>query len=450
MALTTRNLDKIKPGEWLSDDGRRGAGRLLAFGMKNGGAAFYFRYTNPRGARDSLPLGHYDPRGRDGLTLPRAQDRAGELSQRYQAGERDLRAILDAEQREAERQRKAAEAAQAAHAASQRATLGALLDAYVAQLKRDGKASARAVERSFNRHVRKAWPDLWGTPAKQLRQDDLLAILAKMVDAGTLREAAKLRSYLRAAYAAAIRARQDARGLQSLRDLRIETNLARDLTTIEGSSKERDRALSVAELRAYWRRIDAMRDAEGNATPDGAMLAFHLLTGGQRFEQLSRATVTDVDEDAQALLLLDAKGRRRRPRVHTVPLIPAAREALEAMRGGELGRYVFTVSHGHAPVGYHVIQNRVRALATAMVEAGEAGAVFTPGDLRRTVETRLAAAGVSMEVRGQLQSHGLGGVQARHYDRHDYLAEKRAALETLYRIVTGADAAVLAIKRAAR
>jgi hypothetical protein len=34
-----------------------------------------------------------------------------------------------------------------------------------------------------------------------------------------------------------------------------------------------------------------------------------------------------------------------------------------------------------------------------------------------------------------LQSHGLTGVQARHYDGHDYLPEKRMALETLAREV---------------
>ena len=31
-------------------------------------------------------------------------------------------------------------------------------------------------------------------------------------------------------------------------------------------------------------------------------------------------------------------------------------------------------------------------------------------------------------------------MQARHYDRHDYLNEKRAALETLHRLLTGASA----------
>jgi hypothetical protein len=32
-------------------------------------------------------------------------------------------------------------------------------------------------------------------------------------------------------------------------------------------------------------------------------------------------------------------------------------------------------------------------------------------------------------LRAQLQSHGLGGVQDAHYDRHDYMLEKRRALE---------------------
>ena len=50
-------------------------------------------------------------------------------------------------------------------------------------------------------------------------------------------------------------------------------------------------------------------------------------------------------------------------------------------------------------------------------------------DLRRTAETQMAALGISSDVRAQIQSHGLGGIQARHYDRHDYMLEKRAALQ---------------------
>jgi hypothetical protein len=44
----------------------------------------------------------------------------------------------------------------------------------------------------------------------------------------------------------------------------------------------------------------------------------------------------------------------------------------------------------------------------------------------------LAAQGVSREVQGHLQSHGLTGVQARHYDGHDYMREKCRALESYW------------------
>jgi len=36
-------------------------------------------------------------------------------------------------------------------------------------------------------------------------------------------------------------------------------------------------------------------------------------------------------------------------------------------------------------------------------------------------------------VRAQLLSHGLGGVQHRHYDRHSYMDEKIEALQELER-----------------
>jgi hypothetical protein len=51
----------------------------------------------------------------------------------------------------------------------------------------------------------------------------------------------------------------------------------------------------------------------------------------------------------------------------------------------------------------------------------------------------LAANGISREVRGQLQSHGLTGVQARHYDGHDYMREKRDALELLLNVLEYSD-----------
>jgi hypothetical protein len=48
------------------------------------------------------------------------------------------------------------------------------------------------------------------------------------------------------------------------------------------------------------------------------------------------------------------------------------------------------------------------------------------------VETLLAASGISREIRGHFQSHGLTGVHARHYDGHDHMPQKRHALQVLH------------------
>ena len=57
------------------------------------------------------------------------------------------------------------------------------------------------------------------------------------------------------------------------------------------------------------------------------------------------------------------------------------------------------------------------------------GQSFRLGDIRRTAETMLASLGFSLDLRGQLLSHGLGGVQNRHYDKHDYMPEKLKMLK---------------------
>ncbi len=52
---------------------------------------------------------------------------------------------------------------------------------------------------------------------------------------------------------------------------------------------------------------------------------------------------------------------------------------------------------------------------------------FTLGDFRRTWETHMARLNVSKEIRGQIASHGISGVQDNHYDMYDYLDQKREA-----------------------
>jgi hypothetical protein len=418
--LTARGLASLKPGEWVADPAARGAGRLQVRKLASGELTFYYRYTTADGVRDRLPLG-------TGLDLREARSMAAELSRRYQGGERNLR---DALEREADQKRQDEHRALQVATERRSASLGALLEAYVGELRRAEKPSADKVEKCLRRHVQQAWPTLWAKPAVEMSMDDLIEIVARLVDQEKLREADKLRAYLRAAYASAIRARQSAKMHPELRRLNITSNPARDLMPVEGGSNARQRNLSLAELQAYWNRIKSRHDATG------ALLRFHLLTGTQRITQLARIQMDAYDANAGTILIRDTKGRRKAARMHLVPLLPGAQDAMQAMRGGQIGPFLFTATAGQSGADYPSVRHHLNIVVEDMLEAGElTDGKFTAGDLRRTVETRLAAAGVSKEIRGHLQSHGLGGVQDKHYDRYEYLDEKRAALQVLLGLV---------------
>ncbi|HBA66727.1 MAG TPA: hypothetical protein DCZ48_11235 [Methylococcaceae bacterium] len=53
---------------------------------------------------------------------------------------------------------------------------------------------------------------------------------------------------------------------------------------------------------------------------------------------------------------------------------------------------------------------------------------FQPRDLRTIFKTLAGEIGISKEIRDRLQNHALNDVSERHYDRYDYLPEKRAAM----------------------
>ncbi len=86
-------------------------------------------------------------------------------------------------------------------------------------------------------------------------------------------------------------------------------------------------------------------------------------------------------------------------------------------------------THGRVPLRKETVALLVTEITKAMQKAGELErGPFSMRHLRRTAETHMAALGISSDVRAQIQSDGLGGIQVRHYDRPDYMPEKRAAL----------------------
>ena len=429
--LQVKELQGIKVGEWATD-GPAGPGKgsgVLAFRRGQSGALLaYFRFTRSNGSRGAYPIGQMAERGRAGLTLVEARDKAGQLATLYLAGHKDIDAYFQAKEqaeREAlEAHQKAREAeearAKAGAEAREKYTLASLLRAYCDHLERQGKSqSARDARSLFKVNILDPAPDLAALPAKEVTKAALATRIREVRESGRERSAGKTRAYLFAAFNLALRAEGDTEAPAALIPFEIASNPVAGIKAIP--VRPCSRVLTREELRTFIGKL-------GDGLTDQA-LKLALYAGGQRGEQLLRAKVSDFDPASGVLRLLDSKGRRQLPREHQLPLAPVAAGLCKALverarevRPEEADPPLFATSK--TLLSLDTLSRRVSELAAEM-----GGPSFLFRDLRRTTETEMAAIGFSVDLRAQLLSHGLGGVQAVHYDRHSYLAEKKAALE---------------------
>jgi integrase len=406
---------------WLTDPAARGQGRFTIRCTPSGARVCMYRYTLADGTRDIVKVADYDPRGVVGMTLHDAREKAGELA-RLAAGGKDLRALFaEKDQAKVVAEHEAAVAKRKA----ERGSLRALFKAYVTTL--EGRESHYDAQSIFKLHVVGPFPELVARPAAQVTAEQLRDVLARLIDAGKGRTAGKLRAYLRAAYSMAMRAGLDPTLPEALTAFDVQANPADRLPSLAQFSKALDRTLTLPELRAFWRRLVGSEDS-----PARDALMACLFLGGQRPTQLLRVTAQQIDITGKTITLLDPKGRNRHasPRRHVLPmhddLVPLIERRVE--QASAFDTPLFS-THGRVPLRKETVAALVEDIEVAMCGADELErGQFSLRDLRRTAETHMAALGVPSDVRAQIQSHGLGGIQARHYDRHDYMPEKRTAI----------------------
>jgi integrase len=178
--------------------------------------------------------------------------------------------------------------------------------------------------------------------------------------------------------------------------------------------KSRDRVLTDPELRRVW-------SAAGETTDPvyGAMVRFLILTGQRRGEV---AGLKWSELDLKARLWTLPKERTKNSRAHDVPL---SRQAIAVI--GALPRtsdhYVFSPTGKAAINGFGKPKVRLDKLCGL--------SDWTVHDIRRSVASGMARLGVSLPVIEKVLNHtsgsfaGIVGV----YQRHDFAAEKRAALD---------------------
>lgn len=322
---------------------------------------------------------------------------------------------------------------------ARRFTLGVLLGLYCDYLKKSGKTrSAACAASAFKVHV----PDeLANLPAKEITRPQITEIIRRVREKGKDRTAGILRAYLHAAYEMAMMTETNSAAPAGFIPFRVNINPVHGIKAIPVTPGER--VLTVQELSDYLTALDDR--------PADIALKVALLAGGQRMEQLLRATPDDWDKEGKTLLLLDGKGKRTTPRKHLLPLAgkAAALVKQQAERAKAGGKALLFFSEQGGRIDPCTPGKRVKEIAKTM-----GGERFDLRDIRRTCETHLAKIGINQDTRAQLLSHGISGVQAKHYDRYSYLPEKLAALARWedYLLTGGTPAEVihLADRRAAR
>jgi integrase len=416
-------INELQPGAFARLAKVIPAGSLEARKLASGGVMLYWRVTAD-GKTTREPIGAYDSSASPKSLQPTARGysiqaaiRAAEtlaLRHHYHKDEGGHIAIKAAE-------RRARAVAVAAAEEARKYTLESLLSEYCDHLELLGRPAHRDARSIFKNHVLEPWPTLVALPAREVTMEQVADMMRRALELGKGRTANKLRSYIRAAYQTAKAARSKASVPVHFKGYHITSNPAAETEPDESANKADKRPLSTDELRTYWHCIKAIPGFKG------AVLRLHLLTGGQRIEQLVNLLTANVSNES--ITLFDSKGRPGKPpRPHSVPLIPAAATAL--MECQPQGAFALSTDRGKTH------------LAAASLSAWSVEAVadkipdFQAKRIRSGVETLLAGARINSEIRGRLQSHGVSGVQARHYDGHDYLADKRHALVTLHKLVT--------------
>ena len=259
-------------------------------------------------------------------------------------------------------------------------------------LRRDqaGNRTCHLIKRALEREVL----DHWGyRKITDITRRDVLDLIDGIADRGTVTMARRMHGHLHRLFRWCV-----GRGI-------IEKSPMQDLPK-PGAESSRDRVLTDDELVKIWRACDEL-GAYGQA------IRLLILTGARR-EEIGKLRWDEIADGA-----VELKGERTKngdPRI--IPLSALARELLDAIERD--GDFVSGPKH-------LADWSRAKARLDDIVKIPP----WRTHDLRRTTATGLQKLGIGLQVVESVLGHtagsraGIIGI----YQRHDYAAEKAAALE---------------------
>lgn len=420
--------------------GERGAGSMLLERRPNGSVEVYLAMRR-EGRQERRKLGAFGELGPDGMV--RGLSFWRRETERVSAEARCFKTLAAYDEN---MRKQVADAERAARLVARQGSLEQLLVAYVENMQRQGKSSAKNVMGALRLDVLEAFPELAARKAKDIEPEDISEILRHCINRkpatkgrgkrkttasttnGKLTMANRLRSYMRAAFSFGLK--------HDLNPLRagdavlfgLKHNPVAYLPTIEGAERANTEALTKDELRYVLLAVQGLPERHR------AIAYAMIYLAGQRVEMLVRAGWSDLLDDPEhglVLRLVDLKGGKGSPpRDHLLPLAGRVYEVLAPLlvnRQSSRSTGPFSLDELR-PVYAHTAQKIFSGLGSSLADEGLTR-YFTWRTMRATIETHLAELGVDEQRRAWLLSHGRSGVQAKHYDRYNYIKEKREDLD---------------------
>jgi integrase len=418
-----------KSDAWLTEnDGSRGNGRLMVRISKVPTRLFYFKYSVD-GRVKRVPMGRYSRVPLEGyVTLEEARS----IARHYFAtlcahGKRDPEHAIGLSDSAAP----CTGGIDNAHGPSSstpspRDTVLDLCNAYADHLQQAKKPFASDVRNIVKNYI--AGTE-WATiPSISMSQRDVVSLLRAALRKSSKHTSNKVRSVLSAAYGCAIEASSSADVSSELAKFEIQANPVTSTKKLRGACQVLERALTPHELGLLWHELTHGPDAD---TAKVKAVRLSLLLGGQRCKQLLRVRLVDVDMEELSVTILDGKGRRATPRKHCLPLLPAAlREVRALVEDCDTTQFLFPGRSGKTYLESGCVSRVVREISDRLIRCGDIKKPFGYRDIRRTIETHMSDyVYIPKEIRAQIQSHDLGGVQIKDYNRATFLSAKRDALE---------------------
>lgn len=305
---------------------------------------------------------------------------------------------------------------------AEHATIKQLFDDYIADQNKREKRSYKKTEDRLKQVL--ASPHIDGkTPAKEITPDQIKRVLAEFISRGASAGANKVRSNLHAVFNFGLFADNDPANINGKTVYGMDRNPVSVIPSQRGADKALDRFLSWDEIKALLQHVYQHRLAVG-MNPDYAELTkLCIWTGGQRPWELMTNTRDNWDKKGKTLTVPPHISKNSD--YHVIPLCDSATKVLEEMaKRYPDSAFIFPAEtkEGHLLSAEYSKQLRKFCSKTGFEK-------FTPRDIRRTFKTLAGDMGISAEMRDRLQNHKKPGVSTKHYDRYDYLREKRTIIE---------------------